>query len=123
MYTEKLMKIFKNPKNVGVIENADAKGKVRSEICGDIMEIYLRIDKDKIKDIKFKTFGCLASVISGSVLTELVKGMKLNEVKKLKKQDVLKKMKGLPPIKFHCAELALNTLKKAIDEYEKKRKK
>jgi len=120
MYPKKLMKIFEHPKNVGEIKNPDARGKVQSEVCGDIMEIYLKIKDNKITDIKFKTFGCLASVIAGSTLTDAVKGKKLSDVKKITKKEVLEKLKELPPIKFHCADLALDTLKKAIEGYERK---
>ncbi len=120
-YSKKLIKIFENPKNVGEIKDANAKARVKSSICGDIMDIYLKIGDNKIEDIKFQTFGCIASIISGSVLTEIVKGKKINDVKKINQKHILRKLNGLPPIKFHCADLALSTLKKAIKDYEKKK--
>jgi nitrogen fixation NifU-like protein len=121
-YSKKVMKYFLHPKNMGEIKNPDAVGEVGNAICGDIMRIYLKIDKktNKIKDIKFKTTGCAAAIATSSITTQLVKGKKLSDAKKLKNADVAKALGGLPPVKMHCSNLAADALHKAIESYEKK---
>ena len=112
------MKHFKNPKFVKKIKNPDAVGEVGNIICGDIMHLELKIEKGKIKDIGFQTFGCPAAVASSDVVCELVKGKTLEEAKKLKKDDVIKKLGGMPLIKIHCSVLGIQALRKAIENYE-----
>ena len=119
------MELFKSPKNIGEIKNADAIGKVGNPVCGDLMWLYLKIDKKKkvIKDAKVKTFGCVAAIATSSVLTEMIKGKTLKQAEKITKQDVADTLGGLPKQKFHCSILAVDALKKAIEDYRKKKKK
>jgi nitrogen fixation NifU-like protein len=121
-YSKKLMKIFLEPKNFGEIKNPDAIGKVGNPVCGDIMWIYLKIDKktNKIIDIKFKTFGCAAAIASSSILTTIAKGKTLKQAEKIKFEDIKHALKGLPQIKIHCSIMAVQALKKAIREYKNK---
>lgn len=124
-YTEKVLEYFRNPKNMGRMENADGIGKVGNPVCGDVMWIYIKVGKnDKgeeiIEDIKFETFGCAAAIATSSVVTELAKGKTLQEALKITNKDVVEFLGGLPPIKKHCSLLAEEGLKKAIDDYKKK---
>ena len=119
-YTEKVMDEFMHPKNVGEIRNPDGIGKVGNPKCGDMMHIYIKVEKGIIKDIKFKTFGCVAAIATSSVLTELAKGKTLEQAKKISKKDIADALKGLPPQKLHCSVLAEEGLKRAIEDYEKK---
>lgn len=123
MYSEKVQKHFTNPKNLGEIKNPDAVGQVGNPICGDVMKLYLRIDKktNKIKDIKFQTFGCAAAIATSSMITEMAKGKTLAEAKKISNKDVADSLQGLPPIKMHCSNLAADALRNAIKNYEEKR--
>jgi len=128
MYSKKVMKYFHHPKNMGEIKNADGIGKVGNPTCGDLMWIYLKVGKNKkgqeiIKDIKVKTFGCVAAIASSSVTTNLVKGKTLEEAEKITKDDVAKALNGLPPIKLHCSVLSIDALKAAIRDYRAKKKK
>ena len=120
MYNEKVMETFKNPKNVGEIENPDGIGTVGNEVCGDIMQITLRIENDVITDAKFKTFGCAAAIATSSTATEMVKGMTVEEALKLTNKRVIDALGGLPPQKIHCSVLAEEAIKKAIDDYRAK---
>ncbi|MFW6233105.1 MAG: iron-sulfur cluster assembly scaffold protein [Nanoarchaeota archaeon] len=123
-YSKKVMKHFTHPKNVGELKNPDGVGEVGNMKCGDIMKIGIKVDnKEVIKDIKFKTFGCSAAVASTSALTELVKGKNINNAKKITMKKVAEHLGGLPNIKLHCSSMAVNALKKAIQDYEKKNKK
>jgi len=122
-YTEKVKDHFFNPRNVGEIKDADGVGTVGNPSCGDIMTIYIKVEDEKIKDIKFKTFGCAAAIASTSMATEMVKGKTLEEAKKLTRDDVAKELGGLPAIKMHCSNLAADALRKAIDDYRSKKKK
>ncbi len=122
-YSKKVMENFLNPKNLGEIKNPDGIGKVGNPICGDIMQIYIKVGKDKnnneiIKDIKFKTFGCAAAIATSSMLTQLAKGKKLKDAEKITKKDIADSLKGLPSIKMHCSNLASDALKKAIKDYK-----
>ncbi len=117
MYSQKVIDTFKNPKNVGAIENPDAVGTVGNSNCGDIMKIYLKIDGDVITDVKFETFGCAAAVATSSVATEMVKGKTLDEALKIKNSDVIAALDGLPAQKIHCSVLAEEAIKAAIDDY------
>jgi nitrogen fixation NifU-like protein len=121
-YSDKVLEHFKNPRNVGEIEDADGIGRVGNPVCGDLMWIYLKIAKNEkgeeiISDIKFKTFGCGSAVSTSSMITEMAKGMTLDEAYKITRQNVADELDGLPPIKMHCSNLAADALKAAIDNY------
>ncbi|MBW2997941.1 iron-sulfur cluster assembly scaffold protein [Candidatus Woesearchaeota archaeon] len=121
-YTEKVMERFKHPKYLGELENPDAKGKVGNPVCGDIMEIQLEIKDDIIKDIKVKTFGCVAAITTSDVVCEFALNKHVDEALKITKDEVVKHFGELPPEKIHCSLLALDALKKAINEYKSKEK-
>ncbi|MFW9963685.1 MAG: Fe-S cluster assembly scaffold protein NifU [Candidatus Sifarchaeia archaeon] len=119
-YSEKVLDHFRNPRNVGTLEGDDvAVGKVGNPTCGDIMEVYIRIDGEIITDAKFRTFGCGSAIATTSMTTELVKGMTLDEAMKLTRQDVADELDGLPPIKMHCSNLAADALHEAITNYRR----
>ena len=120
MYNDKIMDHFQNPRNAGDMANPDGVGTVGNPTCGDVMTIYLKIENDVITDIKFKTFGCGAAIASSSYTTELVKGLNIEEALKFTRQDVSDGLGGLPPIKMHCSNLALDALRAAIDDYRAK---
>ena len=117
LYSEKVMDHFRNPRNVGVIENADGVGEVGNAKCGDIMKIYLKIENDIIEDVKFETFGCGSAIASSSMATELIKGKHLEEAVQLSNKAVVEALEGLPPQKIHCSVLAEEAIKAAIDDY------
>jgi NifU-like protein involved in Fe-S cluster formation len=124
-YDKKVLKRFMHPKFSGEIKNASAVGQVGNAACGDILRIFLKIEKDKkgnekIKDIKFKTMGCVAAIASSDALCEVAKGKTLDEAKKITKNDILKKVGKLPQIKHHCSILGEEALQEAIKNYEKK---
>ena len=121
MYNDKVLEVFKNPKNVGEIENPDGIGTVGNETCGDIMQISLRIVDDVIVDAKFKTFGCAAAIATSSTATEMVKGMTVDEALKVTNKIVIEKLGGLPAQKIHCSVLAEEAIKKAIEDYRAKK--
>jgi nitrogen fixation NifU-like protein len=118
-YSKKVQDHFQNPRNVGEIKNADGIGKVGNPKCGDIIWVYIKVEKNKIKDIKFKTFGCAGAISTASVMTEIVKGKSLEFAKKLTNQDVAKDL-GLPESKIHCSNLSADALHAAIKDYEKR---
>ena len=119
-YSEKVLDHFRNPRNVGTLEGDDVSvGKVGNPTCGDIMEVYIRIDGERITDAKFRTFGCGSAIATTSMTTEMVKGMKLDDAMKLTRQDVADELDGLPPIKMHCSNLAADALHEAIKNYRK----
>ena len=121
MYSEKVLDHFKNPRNVGEIENASGVGTVGNAKCGDIMRIYLDIDENGIiRDCKFKTFGCGAAVATSSMATELVKGKSINEALKVTNKAVVEALDGLPPVKVHCSLLAEEAIHAALWDYAKK---
>lgn len=122
MYNEKVMEAFKNPQNVGEIENPDGFGKVGNASCGDIMQITLKIENDIIVDAKFKTFGCAAAVATSSTATQMVIGMTVDEAEKLTNAKVVEVLEGLPPQKIHCSVLAEEAIKEAIKDYHSKKK-
>ena len=122
MYNEKVMDVFRNPKNVGEIENPDGVGRVGNASCGDIMEIYLKIENDIIVDAKFKTFGCAAAIATSSTATEMVKGMTIKEALEVTNKKVVETLGGLPAQKLHCSVLAEEAIKKAIENYLSKKK-
>jgi len=119
VYTKKILDRFQHPKFAGEIKKADAVGEVGNVRCGDIMRVYLKIEKDKIVDVKFKTYGCVAAIASTDYLCEIVKGKTLDQALKVTSKDVVKKMGKVPAIKLHCSVLAQDALKKAILEYRK----
>ena len=120
MYNQKVLDAFAHPQNVGEIENPDGFGKVGNEVCGDIMQITLKIENDRIVDAKFKTFGCAAAVATSSTATEMVKGMTVDEAWNLTNKVVIEKLGGLPPQKLHCSVLAEEAIKAAIEDYRNK---
>lgn len=117
LYSEKVMDHFKNPRNVGIIENADGIGEVGNAKCGDIMKIYLKIENDIIEDVKFETFGCGSAIASSSMATELIKGKPVNEALKLSNKAVAEALDGLPAHKLHCSVLAEEAIKSAVKDY------
>ena len=120
MYTEKVMDHFSNPRNIGEIENADGVGEVGNPVCGDMMSFYINVEDDKIADIKFKTFGCVAAIAVSSMVTEMAMGKTLDEAKKITKKSVAESLEGLPKEKMHCSNLGADALAKAIEDYENK---
>ncbi len=122
MYTKEVMKHFTHPKNVGEIENSDAKVTEGSLACGDMINLYLKVNPKTlvIEDIKFKSYGCAANIATTSVMTELAKGKTLDKAKRIEFKDVTKALGGLPPMKIHCSVLAIDALKAAIRNYEEK---
>jgi len=119
-YSEKVMEHFRNPRNVGEIENPDGIGYVGNPVCGDIMELYIKVKNNIIVDAKFKTFGCGAAIATSSMVTELVKGKSIDEALAISNKAVAEALGGLPPIKMHCSVLAEEALKSAINDYFKK---
>jgi nitrogen fixation NifU-like protein len=120
LYSAKVMDHFRNPRNVGVIEDADAIGEVGNVQCGDIMKMYLKIEDDIVTDIKFETFGCASAVASSSMATELIKGKPLKEVMELTNKAVAEALDGLPDYKMHCSVLAEEAIQAALEDYFKK---
>jgi len=117
VYSEKVMEHFRNPRNMGEIPDADGVGTVGNPVCGDMMYIYIKVEDDRIADIKFKTFGCGAAIATSSMTTELAKGKSLEEAMKITRKDVAESLDGLPPIKMHCSNLAADGLHAAIKDY------
>lgn len=117
LYSETVMDHFRNPRNVGTIENADGVGEVGNAKCGDIMKIYLKIDNDIITDVKFETFGCGSAIASSSMATELIKGKPVAEALQLTNKAVVEALEGLPAHKLHCSVLAEEAIKSALKDY------
>ncbi|MDP4090338.1 MAG: Fe-S cluster assembly scaffold protein NifU [Bacillota bacterium] len=117
MYSEKVMDHFRNPRNVGEIEDANGIGEVGNAKCGDIMKIYLKVEDNLIVDVKFKTYGCGSAIASSSMATELIKGKTLDEAWLLTNKAVAEALDGLPPVKMHCSVLAEEAIHKAINDY------
>ena len=120
MYSKKVMEYFKHPKNIGEIKDPDGIGHVGNPTCGDIMDIYIKVKKGRITDIKVKTYGCVAAIATSSILTEMVKGKTLEEADKLTNKAVAEALDGLPPIKMHCSNLAADALRDALNDHRKK---
>ena len=120
LYSEKVMDHFRNPRNVGVIEDADGIGEVGNAKCGDIMRMYLKIEDDVVKDVKFETFGCASAIASSSMATELIKGQPVSEVKQLTNKAVAEALDGLPDYKMHCSVLAEEATQSALEDYHRK---
>ncbi|MFK4786110.1 Fe-S cluster assembly scaffold protein NifU [Fusobacterium sp. MFO224] len=121
-YTDKVMDHFSNPRNMGVIENPDGYGKIGNASCGDIMEIFLKIENDIIVDVKFRTFGCASAIASSSVSTEMVLGKTIDEALEITNKAVVESLGGLPAVKMHCSVLAEEAIKAAIEDYLSKKK-
>lgn len=119
-YSEEVMDHFMNPRNVGEIEDADAVGEVGNAKCGDIMRMYLKIENDIIKDVKFKTFGCGSAIATSSKATEMIKGKNIKDAARLTNQAVVESLNGLPKVKIHCSVLAEQAVKAALLDYCKK---
>ena len=122
LYSEKVMDHFRNPRNLGVLKDANAIGEVGNAKCGDIMKMYLKIENDVVQDVKFETFGCGSAIASSSMATELIKGKPLCEVKELTNQAVAEALDGLPAHKLHCSVLAEEAIKAALEDYESRRR-
>lgn len=124
LYNEKVMDHFNNPRNVGIMKDADGVGEVGNPTCGDIMKLFIKVsEKDGeeiISDVKFQTLGCGAAIATSSYVTEMARGMKLTDAEKITNDAVAKELGGLPPIKMHCSNLAASALKKAIEDYRSK---
>ena len=120
-YTEKVMQHIMHPHNVGVIETPDGYGKVGNPSCGDIMEIFIKVDNDIITDVKFRTFGCASAIASSSISTDMIIGKTVEEALKLTNKQVVDELGGLPAVKMHCSVLAEEAIKMAIEDYLSKR--
>ena len=120
LYSEKVMDHFRNPRNVGVIEDANGIGEVGNAKCGDIMKMYLKIEDDIIVDVKFETFGCGSAIASSSMATELIKGKPVSEAMKLTNKAVAEALDGLPAYKMHCSVLAEEAIRNALEDYQKR---
>jgi len=120
MYSEKVMEHFSNPRNTGVIEDADGVGEVGNPVCGDMMTFYIKVKDDVIEDVKFQTFGCVAAIAVSSIVSEMAKGKKLAEAQKITKQVVAEALDGLPQNKLHCSNLGADALALAIKNYQEK---
>ncbi len=122
LYSEKVMEHFNNPRNVGVIDDADGVGEVGNPVCGDVMKITIKVDDaDRISDVRFQTLGCGAAIATSSIVTEMAKGMAIQDAVKISKQQVADELGGLPPVKMHCSVLATDGLKVAVDDFLVKR--
>ena len=120
LYSEKVMDHFRNPRNVGVIEDANGIGEVGNAKCGDIMKMYLKIEDGIIQDVKFETFGCGIAIASSSMATELIKGKPVSEAMKLTNKAVAEALDGLPDYKMHCSVLAEEAIQSALEDYQKR---
>ena len=123
LYSEKVMDHFRNPRNVGVLEDANGIGTVGNAKCGDIMKMYLKIEDDIVKDVKFETFGCGSAIASSSMATELIKGKPVEDARKLTNKAVAEALDGLPDYKMHCSVLAQEAIEAALKDYEEKQEK
>ena len=123
LYSEKVMDHFLHPRNVGVIEDANAVGEVGNAKCGDIMKMYLKIEDDVIQDVKFETFGCGSAIASSSMATEMIKGKPVSEAMKLTNQAVTEALDGLPAHKLHCSVLAEEAIQSALEDYRNRQEK
>ena len=119
-YSKKVMDHFMNPRNVGSIENPDGVGRVGNPVCGDLMEVTIKVEDDILTDVKFKTFGCGSAIATASMVTELAKGKTLGEADTITRQDVADELEGLPPRKMHCSNLAADALHAAIEDYRER---
>ena len=120
LYSEKVMDHFRNPRNGGVLEDANGIGEVGNAKCGDIMKMYLKIEDDIVQDVKFETFGCGSAIASSSMATELIKGKPVSEVRQLTNKAVAEALDGLPDYKMHCSVLAEEAIQSALEDYQKR---
>lgn len=120
MYSNTVMDHFSNPRNMGAMEGPDGVGEVGNPVCGDAMTVYIRVKDDKLQDVKFKTFGCVAAIAVSSMVSELARGLSLEEAKRISKQAIAESLEGLPKEKMHCSNLGAEALGKAIEDYEQK---
>jgi nitrogen fixation NifU-like protein len=118
MYTDKVMEQFKNPQNMGRIEDADGVGTVGNPVCGDMLRLFIKVKDGRIEDIKVETFGCVAAIATSSMTTQMAKGKTIEEAKTITRKMVAEALDGLPPHKMHCSNLAAEALQKAIEDYE-----
>lgn len=118
-YSGKVVDHYTNPRNVGKIEDASGIGEVGNPVCGDIMKMFIKVEDDRIVDVKFKTFGCGAAIATSSIATEMIKGKTIEEALKLKNTDVVNTLGGLPPVKLHCSVLAEEAIQEAIADYRR----
>lgn len=123
MYSDKVMDHFQHPRNVGKMENPDGIGRQGNPVCGDVMELAIKVKDNRIDEAKFQTFGCCAAIATSSIITEMVKGKTLEEAEEISKQAVAEALDGLPPAKMHCSNLAADALKSAIADYRAKKQK
>ncbi len=121
-YSDKVMDHFRNPRNVGVIDDADGVGKEGNPMCGDIMELFIKVRDETIVDVKFRTFGCGAAIATSSMITEMIKGKTIDDALKISNKAVAEALDGLPAKKMHCSVLAADALKKAVEDYREHRK-
>ena len=121
MYSERVMDHFRNPRNVGEIENADGIGEVGNPVCGDMMTFYVKVEDGRLKDVKFKTFGCGAAIAVSSMVSEMAIGKSIEEALKITNAMVAQELGGLPPNKLHCSNLGADALHKAIEDYQRKK--
>lgn len=121
MYSEKVMEHFTHPRNVGEIDDADGIGEVGNPVCGDMMSFYIKVKDDRIEDIKYKTFGCVAAIAVSSTVSEMAKGKTLDEARAITKKAAAEALDGLPKEKMHCSNLGAKALSKAIEDYEERR--
>lgn len=117
MYSDKVIEHFQNPRNVGDMPDHDGMGRVGSPVCGDMMEVYIKVEDGRLADVKYKTFGCGAAVASGSMGTEMAKGMTLGEAMQITNDEVAEALDGLPEEKMHCSNLAADGIRAAIEDY------
>ncbi|MBC7085134.1 MAG: iron-sulfur cluster assembly scaffold protein [Methanomethylovorans sp.] len=122
MYSKKLLEEFTNPKNVGIIENADGVGQLGNPADGDVITIYIKVKNGILEDVKFKAFGCAAAIATSSMVTQMAKGRTIEEAMHITKEDVAEALGGLPPGKMDCSNFAPDTLRVAIEDYQKKNK-
>ena len=122
LYSEKVMDHFRNPRNVGILEDANGIGEVGNAKCGDIMKMYLKIEDDVVRDVKFETFGCGSAIASSSMATELIKGKPVSEAMKLTNKAVAEALDGLPAYKMHCSVLAEEAIQAALDDWRSREK-
>jgi len=120
-YSAKVLEHFRSPRNMGQIEDPDGVGEVGNPVCGDVMKLYIKIEDERIADVKFETFGCAAAIATSSMVTEMVMGKPIDEALKISARTVAEALDGLPPIKMHCSNLAADALKAAIKDYRSKR--
>lgn len=120
MYSDRVMEHFSNPRNIGEIKNADGVGEVGNPVCGDMMSFYIKVEDDKISDIKYKTFGCVAAIAVSSMVSEMAMGKTLAEARTITKKSVAESLDGLPKEKLHCSNLGADALAKAIEDFENK---